>query len=375
MSEDSAQEKTEEATPRKLEKAREDGQIPRSKELTTSAVLIAGTVSLMMFGGALASQLMEIVEYNFSLRREELFDPALMFAHLGHSFYQALMALIPIFVAVLVAAIAGPIALGGWMFSAKSLQPKMERINPMKGLGRMFSMKSLMELAKAIGKILIIIAVAYFLLQSMKHNLLGLADEALEAAVLHALTLSSWAAIIISSATILIAMIDIPFQIYDHANKMKMSKQDVKDEMKDSEGKPEVKGKIRQLQMQMAQNRMMQMVPDADVVITNPTHYSVALKYDPNSMDTPILLAKGVDHIAIKIREIAKANNIEFVESPPLARSIYHTTELEQEIPSGLFLAVAQVLAYVFQLREYRKGQGDRPHYPRNPEIPQDMKY
>lgn len=375
MSEDSAQEKTEEATPKKLEKAREEGQIPRSKELTTSAVLIAGTFSLLMFGGALASTLMEVLKDNFSLTREEVFDSGFMFSHLGESFYQALISLIPIFLAVLIAAIAGPLALGGWMFSSKSLLPKMDRINPIKGLGRMFSMKSLMELGKAIGKIFIVIGVAFFLLQSMKYSLLGLADEALEAAILHALTLATWAAIIISSATILIAIIDIPFQIFDHSKKMKMSHQDVKDEMKDTEGKPEVKGKIRQLQMQMAQNRMMQAVPEADVVITNPTHYSVALKYNPEVMDTPILVAKGVDHIAIKIREVAKANSIEFVESPALARSIFHTTEIEQEIPHGLFLAVAQVLAYVFQLRDYRRGRGDKPPYPRNPEIPTDMRY
>ncbi|WNO07898.1 flagellar biosynthesis protein FlhB [Teredinibacter sp. KSP-S5-2] len=375
MADDSAQEKTEEATPRRLEKAREEGQVPRSKELTTSAVLIAGTVGLVMFGGVLAGQLMKVIEFNFNLSREAIFDTSQMFAQLGASFWYALLGLIPFFAIVLLAAVAGPVALGGWLFSAKALAPKLDRIDPMKGLGRMFSAKSLVELVKAIGKVLIVIAVAYFVMQATKESLMGLADEGVQQGIVHSVTLSAWAAVIISCATIFIAMIDIPFQIYDHAKKLKMSRQDIKDEMKDTEGKPEVKGKIRQMQMQMAQNRMMQSVPEADVVITNPTHYSVALKYKPDMMDTPILVAKGVDHIALKIREVAKLNEIDFVESPALARSIYHTTEIDQEIPQGLYLAVAQVLAYVFQLRDYRKGRGEKPKYPRSPQIPPDLRY
>lgn len=375
MAEDSAQEKTEEATPRRLEKAREEGQVPRSKELTTSAVLIAGTAGLVMFGGVLAGQLMKVIEFNFNLSREAIFDTSQMFAQLGASFLYALLGLIPFFSIVLLAAIAGPVALGGWLFSAKALAPKLDRIDPMKGLGRMFSAKSLVELVKAIGKVLIVVAVAYLVMQSTKESLMGLADEGVQQGIVHSVTLSAWAAVIISCATIFIAMIDIPFQIYDHAKKLKMSRQDIKDEMKDTEGKPEVKGKIRQMQQQIAQNRMMQSVPEADVVITNPTHYSVALKYKPDMMDTPILVAKGVDHIALKIREVAKLNEIEFVESPALARSIYHTTEVDQEIPQGLYLAVAQVLAYVFQLRDYRKGRGERPKYPKSPQIPPDLRY
>lgn len=191
----------------------------------------------------------------------------------------------------------------------------------------------------------------------------------------HSVYLSIIAAIIISVSTLVIAAVDIPFQIWDNVKKLRMTRQEIKDEMKDSEGKPEVKGRIRQLQYEMAQNRMMAAVPEADVVITNPTHYSVALKYDPNSMETPILLAKGVDHMAMKIREIAKANKIEFIQSPLLARAIYHTTEVDEEIPSGLYVAVAQVLAYVFQIREYRRGRGERPTYPRNPPVPKDMRY
>ncbi len=375
MSEDSSQEKTEEPTARKLDKAREDGQVPRSRELTTTAVILAGSLGLMFFGGGVVTKLSDIIRFNFTLEREEMFDPNAMFNHLGNSLYEALFSLLPIFAVLLLAAIAGPVALGGWLFSTKSLAPKLSRMNPISGLKRMFSVKSLVELVKAIGKIAVILTVAYFLLQSMRGALLGLSEETLEAGVAHSLQLSLWAAVLLSASTILIALIDIPFQIHEHVKKLKMSHQDLKDEMKDTEGKPEVKGKVRQMQQQMSQQRMMESVPDADVIITNPTHFSIALKYDPETMETPILLAKGVDHVAIRIREVAKAHNIEFIEAPPLARAIYHTTEVEESIPQGLYLAVAQVLAYVFQLREYRRGRNERPVYPRNLDIPKDMNY
>ena len=372
---DSSQEKTEEPTTKRLDKAKEDGQVPRSKELTTSAVLLAGTLGLLIYGGQMANKLADIFRYNFSINRDHIFDPTKMIAQLAHSFHEMFFSILPLFTVLLIAAITGPIVLGGWLFSTKSLAPKMDRINPFAGLKRMFSMKSLIELFKAIGKIAIIIFSAYFMLQVMKDGLLGLSKEAVERAVMHSLNLAVWAAILLSAATLFVAAIDIPIQIFEHTKKLKMSKQDVKDEMKDSEGKPEVKGKIRQMQMQMAQNRMMSSVPEADVIITNPTHFSIALKYNPETMDTPVLLAKGVEHNAMRIREIAREYKIELVESPPLARAIYHTTEIDGEVPEGLFLAVAQVLAYVFQLRAFRKGQGERPSKPNNIDVPKDMKY
>lgn len=373
--EDSSQEKTEEPTSKRMDKAKEDGQVPRSRELTTTAVILTGSFGLLLFGGLISHKLENIMRYNFSLSRDAIFDSSTMFSQLGNSFYDALWALVPLFIMLMVAAVAGPIALGGWLFSAKSLAPKFSRLDPLAGLKRMFSVKSLVELAKAIGKILLIVAVAYALLQITKYKLMGLSSEGVEPAIVHSLQISVFAAIVLSAATIAIAAIDIPFQIFEHTKKMKMSRQEVKDELKDSEGKPEVKGKIRQLQQQMAQQRMMSSVPEADVVITNPTHFSIALKYDPETMETPLMLAKGVDHMAMRIREVAKANNIEFVQAPALARAIYHTTELGQEIPRGLYLAVAQVLAYVFQLREFRKGQTPKPDFPRKLDIPKDMTY
>ncbi len=372
---DSSQEKTEEATPKKLEKARDEGQVPRSRELTTTAILLAGTIGLYIFGQLISQRLMDVMQFNFVIERQHIFDTSQMVLHLASSFYDALLSLLPLFGILVAAAIIGPTALGGWLFSAKAMAPKFSRMNPAAGLKRMFSTKALMELAKALAKVLVILALAIGLLVGMQTEMLNLAYETVDRAIIHSMELSAYAAIALAAATILIAIVDIPFQIWEHTKKLKMSLQDIKDEMKDSEGKPEVKGRIRQLQREMANNRMMSSVPEADVVITNPTHYAVALKYDPDTMDTPLLVAKGVDNIALKIREIAAANDIEIMESPQLSRAIYHTTEVDREVPSGLYVAVAQVLAYVFQLRNYRKRRGERPVYPRNITVPEDMRY
>lgn len=370
---DSTQEKTEEATPRRKEKAREDGQIPRSRDLTTSAVLIMGAVGLWMFGGHAANTLLNVLRFNFSLEREVLFDPNKMLAHLASSFYESLWALLPIFAVLLIAAIVGPTALGGFLFSGKSIAPKLNRLDPLAGLKRMFSLKSLVELGKSIGKVLAVVFMAYLTLKLFETQLLGLARESLETGVRHSLYISLWATLLISCSTILIAAVDVPFQIWEHSKKLKMSRQDIKDEMKDSDGKPEVKGRMRQMQREMANRRQMASVPKADVIITNPTHFAVALRYDPDTMATPILLAKGTDQTAMKIREIAREYKIEQVRSPVLARAIYHTTQIDGEIPQGLYLAVAQVLAYVFQLRNFRKGRGERPDFPSNIRVPKDM--
>lgn len=370
---DSSQEKTEEATPRKLDKAREDGQIPRSRDLTTTALLLGGTIGLYIFGSLIGEKLSNITRYNFILERETIFDDQAMIAHLAYSFFEGLMSLMPLFGILLVASIVGPIALGGWLLSAKSMAPKMSRMNPAAGLKRMFGFKALVELGKALAKVLVILALALVILDVLQAEILGLANEDVHRGVIHSLEISAWAAILLSASTILIAIVDIPFQIWDHSKKLKMSLQEVKDEYKDTEGKPEVKGRIRQLQREMANNRMMADVPEADVIITNPTHFSVALKYKPESMETPQLVAKGGDNIALKIREIGKAHKVEIIESAALARSIFYTTEVGDAIPDGLYVAVAQVLAYVFGLRRFRKEGGDRPIYPRNVKVPKDM--
>jgi flagellar biosynthetic protein FlhB len=246
-------------------------------------------------------------------------------------------------------------------------------MNPIKGIGRMFSARSLIELFKAIAKVGLVLTIAILILDVRTADLLAIAEEPTVPAMEHVLWTLGWSFFLLSCATIIIAVIDVPFQIYDHQKKLKMTMQEVKDEHKDSEGKPEVKGRIRQLQREMSQRRMMQDVPTADVVITNPTHYAVALKYDQNSMGAPMVVAKGGDELAFKIMEIARENKVEILRTPPLARAVYHNSDIGQEIPDGLYMAIAQVLAYVFQLRQFRKGHADKPTMPNFP-IPSDLR-
>ena len=370
---DNSQEKTEEPTPRRLEKAREDGQTARSKELATMSVLLAGAGGLLMFGGSLGAALESIMIDAFTIERAAIYDTRHMSVQLILSAKAAAFALSPILIMLLIAAIAGSIGIGGLLFSAKAIAPKANRMNPIKGLGRMFSMRSLIELVKAIAKVALVLAVAILILNLRTDNLLSIAEQPIVPAMAHVVWTLAWSFFFLSCATIIIALIDVPFQIYDHQKKLRMTKQEVKDEYKDSEGKPEVKGKIRQLQREMAQRRMMQDVPTADVVITNPTHYAVALKYDQMSMGAPVVVAKGADEIAFKIMEIARENKVEILRTPPLTRAVYHNSDIGQEIPDGLYMAIAQVLAYVFQLRQFRKGRGDKPGMPDFP-IPPEMR-
>ncbi len=372
---DSGQEKTEEASARRIEKAREEGQIPRSRDLTTTAVLLLAAVGLYMFSGFMGKKLIGITRESFTISRADIFNPSSMIAHLVRAIYHGLLSITPLMGLLLLASIVGPVALGGWIMSAKAMQPNFSRMDPWAGLKRIFSAKSLIELGKALGKVFIILLATFWLLEFYAQDMFRLSDEDPSNAILHSLEISVFATMALAAATILIAAVDVPLQIYEYNKKLKMSRQDLKDESKDTDGKPEVKGRIRQLQREIAQRRMMSKVPEADVVITNPTHFAVALKYDPETMDTPILVAKGGDNIALKIREIANAHKVEILESPALARAIFYTTELEDTIPSGLYLAVAQVLAYVFQLRNYRKGRGQKPKQPGNFNLPPDMRF
>ncbi|EJN35812.1 flagellar biosynthesis protein FlhB [Pseudomonas sp. GM80] len=358
---ESGQDKTEDPTEKRKKDSREKGEIARSKELNTLAVMLAGAGGLLIFGGMLAQDLMELMRMNFTLTREVIMDERSMGTFLLNSGKIALVAIQPVMITLLLAALLGPIALGGWLFAAGSMAPKFSRMNPGAGLKRMFSMKAIVELLKALAKFFIVLAVALVVLSSDVDDLLRIAHEPLDQAIIHSVLLVGWSTLWMACGLILIAAVDVPVQIWESMKKLKMTKQEVRDEHKDQEGKPEVKQRIRQLQREMSQRRMMAAVPDADVVITNPTHYAVALKYDAEKGGAPLLLAKGNDFLALKIREIAVANNVMLLESPALARSIYYSTELDEEIPGGLYLAVAQVLAYVYQIRQYRAGKGKRP--------------
>ena len=358
---ESGQDRSEEPTEKRLRESREKGQIARSRELNTLAVVLAGCIALLSIGGSLAVGLLDLMRANFELSRDTVMDERSMALYLLASGELAIILLIPLFVALLAASIIGPIALGGWLFSAQAMQPKFSRMNPAAGLKRMFSMHALAELLKALAKFFVLLGVALLVLKADQDDLLALGHEALEPALRHSALIVAKSAIWLACGLILIAAVDVPFQLWDNRQKLMMTKQEVRDEYKDSEGKPEVKSRIRQLQREMAQRRMMDAVPQADVVITNPTHFAVALKYDPAKGSAPVLLAKGGDFLALKIREIAQENKVMVLESPALARAVYFSTEMDQEIPAGLYLAVAQVLAYVYQIKQYQAGKGKRP--------------
>lgn len=358
---ESGQDKTEDPTEKRKKDSREKGEIARSKELNTLAVMMAGASALLIFGGMLAQELMDVMRLNFTLSREVVMDQGAMGRFLLESGLIALLAIQPVMITLLLAAVIGPISLGGWLFAAGSLAPKFSRMNPAAGLKRMFSFKAVVELLKALAKFLITLGVALVVLMSDVDDLLRIAHEPLDQAIIHSVLLVGWSTLWLACGLIIIAAVDVPVQLWEAHKKLLMTKQEVRDEHKDQEGRPEVKQRIRQTQREMSQRRMMAAIPDADVVITNPTHYAVALKYDAEKGGAPMLLAKGSDFLALKIREIAVANNVMLLESPGLARSIYYSTEIDQEIPGGLYLAVAQVLAYVYQIRQYRAGKGKRP--------------
>ena len=370
---ESGADKTEDPTDKRKKDSREKGEIARSKELNTLAVMVAGCGALLAFGGHLAQSLLELMRSNFTLSREVLLDERYMGIFLLQSGKIAILATQPILVTLLLAALIGPVALGGWLFAAGSMAPKFSRMNPAAGLKRMFSMHALTELLKALAKFIIILLVAIMVLAKDRADLLAIAKEPMEMAIIHSVQLVGWSALWMSCGLALIAAVDVPFQLYSSKQKLMMTKQEIKDEHKDSEGRPEVKGRVRQLQREMSQRRMMTAIPEADGIITNPTHYAVALKYDPEKGNAPVLLAKGSDFIALKIREIGNQHRIEVLESPALARSIFYSTEIEQQIPAGLYLAVAQVLAYVYQIRQYQAGRGKRPDPLKDVPIPPDL--
>ncbi|GLU41885.1 flagellar biosynthesis protein FlhB [Pseudomonas sp. NBRC 100443] len=371
---ESGQDKTEEPTEKRRREARKKGQLPRSRELNTLSVLMAGAGALLVYGAHLAEVLMGVMRNSFEMSRETAMRSESMLELLGTAARGAAEGLWPILLVLLCAALIGPISLGGWLFSGEALAPKFSRMNPLEGIKRMFSAKSVLELFKALIKFVVVLAVAMLVLRSDKEALLALLHQPLQTAIVESVKVVGWSAFWMACSLLLIAAVDVPYQLWDNRQKLLMTKQEVRDEYKDSEGKPEVKAKVRRLQREMAQRRMMQAVPDADVVITNPTHFAVALKYDAAAGGAPRLLAKGNDFLALKIREVAQEHKVTVLESPALARAVYYSTELDQEIPAGLYLAVAQVLAYVYQLRQFRAGKGKRPGPMPDVPIPPDLR-
>lgn len=367
------QEKTEEPTSKRLQDAKRKGQIARSKELNTMAITLIGGMALVGMSGHLGQELSEIMTQAFTIAREEMFDPTALLRRLVSAVKDALLMLIPFFAVVVAVAIGSSVALGGIAVSGEAMAPKLSKLNPLKGLKRIFSVKGLVELLKALAKFLLVGGATALVLWVSLEEFIGLSRMELGPAVSELATLIGGSFILIATTLILIAMVDVPFQLWDHKKQLKMTKQEIRDEMKETEGRPEVKGRIRSLQREMAQRRMMEEVPKADVIVTNPTHYAVALRYDQFSMQAPKVVAKGTDLVAANIRRIGSEHNVPVIEAPMLARAIHAHSELGENIPAGLYLAVAKLLAYVFQLRAYASEGGLKPEQPRELPVPEDL--
>ncbi len=369
---ESGQEKTEEPTPKRREDSKKKGQIPRSRELTTMVLLLAAALALLVLGGWMGTQLQTLLEWSFTVERSRIFEGDVVIRSLHEAIGRGLIIVGPFAMAMLVVAVAAPTLLGGWSFAAQPMAPKLEKMSPIKGLKRMFGTKALVELGKSLGKVLVVGGTAVGLFYLFFDNFYAMSRAPLLPAMAEGMRLFYIFFFLLALSLLVVVAIDIPYQIHDHTQKIRMTRQEVKDEFKQTEGKPEVKGRIRELQRELSNRRMMEQVPKADVVVTNPAHFAVALRYDQSAMRAPRVLAKGTDLLAARIRAVAEENDIPVFQAPPLARALYYSTELEQEIPSELYFAVAQVLAYVYQLRAARRRGAPAPDRPR-PEVPKGM--
>lgn len=374
MAEDSEQERSEEPSAKRLSDAREKGQIARSRELNTFVVLIVGSALLVLSGKRAASGLLALMHAEFKISRAEIFDDQALVTHFAGVMLKALEILAPFLGVMVAAALAGPLGLGGWVFNLEAIKPRWEKIDPLKGFARIFGLYGLIELMKSLLKICLIFGVTGVLVRLYLNDFVGLAAESIAAAIPHGAWLIGWSFVLLSAAAGVVAATDVPFQLWDHRRKLKMTLQELKDEIKESDGRPEVKRRIRSLQMQLAQGRMMEEVPKADVIVTNPTHFAVALKYEQGGAGAPRVVAKGRDLVAAHIRNLAMGARVPIVHAPVLARALHRSTEIGSEIPEGLFLAVAQVLAYVYQLKSAESGNGRAPSLPSDFPIPDEYR-
>ena len=373
MAEDSDAERTEPASGKRLEQAREEGDVPRSRELATFTVLMTAGCGLWFTGSSLVRQLSASLVSGLSLTREQVFDADVLIHRVSIDVGTVLLACLPLGVAIMFVALASPLLIGGWLFSSKAFMPNFMKLNPMKGLGNMMSTNSLVELLKAIAKSILVGSVAWLVVMSQKQAVLGLALEPLRVGGAHMMDILGGSFLSIVGGLGVIAAIDGPYQMWHYANKLKMTRQEMIQEAKESDGNPQIKAKIRQMQREMSRRRMMSAVPTADVVVTNPTHYAVALKYTDGSGGAPMVVAKGSDEVAAKIREIARENKVPLLEAPALARALHKHTEIGDEIPEALYSAVAEVLAYVFQLRAFSKKGDKYPERPTRLAVPPEL--
>ncbi|MGI2258594.1 flagellar biosynthesis protein FlhB [Shewanella sp. GXUN23E] len=361
MSQQGSADKTEQATPQKLRKAREQGQVPRSKDLASSVLIISCSLLLFTSADWFAAGVRELAAYNMMLTREELDTPGMMMRHAGQSLLAMLHILGPLMLMVLILSLVSGALPGGPVFNLTLALFKGSRVDPIKGLGKLFSSRSLVELLKSMLKVSLLLSIMWLFLRHHLTYLLNISQLPVDEAVSRGVELISLALMYLGAGLLLITFIDVPYQYFQHKKELKMSKQEVKDEHKQMEGKPEIKAKIRALQQQMARSRAEVSVPQADVILVNPTHYAVALKYDPKRAEAPFVIGKGIDEVALYMRELATRHSVEIVSAPPLARAVYHSTQIEQQIPAGLFKAVAHVLHYVLQIRAARQGKSAMP--------------
>lgn len=358
------QERTERATPKRLEEARRKGQIPRSRELNMAAVMITGSLVFLAIKSQLGGHLLQLLRRGLSPDPALLHDPATMSKALGEAGLTTLAAFAPLLAALAIAAILGAVALGGLTLSADPLTPKLSKLSPLKGLKRMFGVKGLVEVGKALAKAGLIggVAIGYLSLSAGDVLQLGLRPLRIEMADSGQLVATTL--LICSLSLLLIALADVPFQLWNHQKELRMTRKEVQDEMKETEGRPEVRSRVRRLQQELSDRRMLEDLPTAHVIVTNPTHFAVALQYAEGEMNAPRVVAKGVDHMATRIRAIGGEHKILCFEAPLLARALYWTTEIGQEIPHQLYLAVAQVLTYVFRLKAAAENLGEWPDRP-----------
>ena len=368
---DESQEKTEEPTARRLSKAREEGQIARSTEITIAASVISVAIYIYLFGSSLLGNVANIFAQGLVFDSLAVLEPQVAAGRLADAMIEALFTILPILILTGVVVLVCSGLIGGYNFSWKSLQPKASKFNPIAGFKRMFGMQALVNLGKSIAKFLLVGGVTYFLIDASITEFAEISLMALEPGLTASASILTTAFLVASSTLIIIALIDAPYQVYQHNQKMKMSLKEVKDERKDTEGSPEVKQRIRQKQREVSAARMLEAIAEADVVITNPEHFAVALAYDPSSEDPPKVVAKGADIMAERIRERAGEEGVPLFQSPVLARALFFTTEIEAFIPEPLFEAVAQVIAYIFNINSINRSSNlrDKPV----PRVPDNM--
>lgn len=373
MAEESDLEKTEPASPGRLEKAREEGQVARSRELVTFVMLVTGLGGLWAMGEMMGGHFGDALRNGLQFERASAFDASHMMVQAGTAVLHALQALMPLLAMMLVAALVAPMMLGGWLLSTKSLAPNFSKMNPVAGIGRMFSAETLAELVKTIVKSLLVGGVAWWVISGNVTSIMALMSEPVQAALPHTLRLVASSCALIIGSLLLVVAIDVPYQLWSHARKLRMSREDLRQEQKENDGDPQVKAQIRRQQQQMAKRRMMAEVPKADIIVTNPTHFAVALKYLDKEMRAPRVVAKGADLVALRIRAMAEENKIPILEAPPLTRALYRHTQLGDEIPAALYAAVAEVLAWAYQLNRQSSEGGTMPRTPRDLPVPESL--